>query len=47
MENQITWIRNDLESLVEKHKNEMSVNVYEYLWQIIQSIDITLKNKEK
>lgn len=39
----IQTIKEELKNLAEDKKTEMSVNVYEYIWQIIQSIDIELE----
>ena len=35
----IETIRDELRNLAEDKKAEMSVNVHNYLWQIVQSID--------
>jgi len=35
----IIYIRTDLVKLLEERKSEMSINVYEYINQIIQTID--------
>lgn len=32
-------VKNELKSFVEDKKSEMSVNVYNYIWNIIQGID--------
>ena len=35
----VELIRDELKMLAEDKKSEMSANVYEYIWQIVQSID--------
>ena len=35
----IKTIRDELETFLEEYKKEMSMNVHEGLWHIIQSID--------
>jgi hypothetical protein len=46
MDEKILDIRTDLIQLLENKKSEMSVNVYEYIQQIIHSIDREEKEKE-
>jgi len=40
-------IMNELKSLAEDKKAEMSVNVHEYLWHMIQGIEYDIKEKGK
>ncbi len=38
---------NELKSLAEEKKAEMSANVYEYIWNMIQGIEHDYLGKEK
>jgi len=49
MKKEIETIKEELKNLAEDKKAEMSVNVYNYLWDIIQGIDynLTMRKNEK
>jgi len=47
LENEIESIKNELRSFAEDKRSEMSVNVYEYIWGIIQGIDRFLEENKK